>query len=165
MAYNLLLVASIALALIFQSEADLVDNLCSQAGNPSLCNQVLRSNPRSKGADLTGLGEIIVEKGQAAVGAAIDVVKSAPPSGGIKGALDDCVGLLTDSIGYLKACVQKLKSHDKNGLSDRVAAALTNIAFCDNELRDSGGEPPNVKEADRKAVDIIQVLLVISRIS
>ncbi|KAL8030110.1 hypothetical protein ABFX02_14G267000 [Erythranthe guttata] len=151
----MLVTVTIALFMIIckSSEADLISKVCSSARNPSLCNQVLRSDPRSKGSDLAGLGAIVVEKGQDAVRAATDVIKSIPP-------------LFTDAVDYLNDCKQNLRSRDRDALRRNASGALVGVETCDDRFTEDGGvEPPEVARADRRAEDIIQVLLVIASLS
>lgn len=160
---SLFLVASITLALFLsQSQADLVSTVCSKSTNPSLCNQVMGSDPRSKGAGLPVLGQIAIEKSQAAVNAATAVVKTVPPKGRIKGVIDTCVENFSDAIDDLNDSKQSLKSGDKQGLNLHASAAVASVQTCDDEFNTAGGEPGNVAQATKKASEIIDVILVIS---
>ncbi|KAL7127592.1 hypothetical protein ABFS83_14G263300 [Erythranthe nasuta] len=171
MAVSVFLLVTVTIAYFMMicksSEADLISKVCTTARNPSLCNQVLRSDPRSKGSDLAGLGAIIVEKGKDAVKAATNVIKSIPPVGRAKGGVTDtCIELFTDAVDYLNDCKQNLRSRDRDALRRNASGALVGVETCDDGFTEDGGvEPPEAARADRRAEDIIQVLLVIASLS
>ncbi|KAL8490179.1 hypothetical protein ACS0TY_025910 [Phlomoides rotata] len=155
---SLFLLASLALAFLCNCQADLISDVCSIAINPSLCTQTLRSDPRSRGANLKGLGQIAIVKAEAATQNAIRVVKSF--SGKFKAIVDTCVETFNDAIGDLKESSQALKAGNKGDVQTRGSSALTNAGTCDDEF--GGKEPPRVKAASKTAQDIIGILLAIA---
>lgn len=166
MSSSLFLFAAISLALFFsQSQADLIRTVCSKSRNPPVCNWVLRSDPRSRGSDLTGLGEIAIEKAQAAVKVATAAVKTVRPKGSrIKGVVSTCLETFSDAVDDLNDSKQFLKSRDKQSLNVHASAALDNVDTCDDEFNTAGGEPAIVARATKKAGDVIDVVLVISNL-
>ncbi|KAL7085335.1 hypothetical protein ACP275_14G276100 [Erythranthe tilingii] len=142
---------------------DLISKVCSDAPNPQLCDQLLRPDLRSKGSDLVGLGGIMVEKGQDAVKAAIAAIKSIPPSA----ETDTCLDFFTDAIDSLNDCKQDLGSRDWDKLHYDATTAIGDVGYCDDIFTDEPGGtvPPVVAEADRRAEEIIYVLLVIEKLS
>ncbi|KAL7154953.1 hypothetical protein ABFS83_03G039300 [Erythranthe nasuta] len=150
---------SLSLAILSIScEVDLIGNVCSQSTNPSLCNNILTSDPRSRTADLRGLGQILVENAKAATQDTINVANSI---GG--GKASTCVSVCGDAIDNLNQCSTFLKRSDRASVSDlqtKGSAALTDVGTCDDEFGDS--EPANLKQASRKAQDIIDMLLVVA---
>ncbi|KAI3460139.1 hypothetical protein Pfo_016802 [Paulownia fortunei] len=159
---SLFLLASIVLVFLCNCQADLIGDVCSKSSNPSLCNQALRSDPRSRGADLRGLGQIIIEKARAATQATINVAKSVA-NGSNKGKANTCMETCNDAKHSLNDCQKLLKAHDRSSIStlkSAGAAALTDVGTCDDEF--GATEPPKLKQASRKAQDLIDVLLVIA---
>ncbi|KAH6796143.1 hypothetical protein C2S51_037129 [Perilla frutescens var. frutescens] len=147
-------------------QSDLIADVCSKATNPSLCTQVLKSDPRTSGADLRGLGQIIIEKSTTATNDTLAVAKSFS-GGNNTGVVDVCSETCIHAIDVLHDCSQLLKDFDgsessKSDLKNKGSAALTNVATCDDAFEESGGEPPQVKEASEKAKDLIDVFLVVA---
>ncbi|KAL8494587.1 hypothetical protein ACS0TY_025423 [Phlomoides rotata] len=155
---SLFLLASLALASIYISQADLISDICKQAVNPSLCTQTLTSDPRSRGADLKGLGQIAIEKGEAATHDAIGVVMSF--SGKFKAVVETCVETFNNAIDNLKESSQALNAGRKGDVQAKGSGALSNAETCDDEFGES--EPAKVKKASKRAQDIIDILLVIA---
>ncbi|KAL8490177.1 hypothetical protein ACS0TY_025908 [Phlomoides rotata] len=155
---SLFLFAALALVVLCNCQADLISNVCSTAINPYLCTQTLKSDPRSRGADLKGLGQIAIVKAEAATQNAIGVVKSF--SGNYKDVVEICVETSNQAIDDLKESSQLLHAGRKADVQTRGSSALTNVGTCDDEFGDS--EPPKVKEATKRAQDLISILLVIA---
>lgn len=159
MASSLFVLATLSLALLItKSQADLINTICSKTTNPSLCDEVLRSDPRSKGADLAGLGQISIDKGRDAVKAATAVVKT---EGRSKEIVGTCVEVFSNAIHNLKECKKLLKPRNVESLRTYASAALTDVGTCDNEFG-LVGEPSKVRQANQKAGDIVRVLLAIA---
>lgn len=152
------LLASLSLSFLCNCHGDLISDVCSKALNPSLCTQTLNSDPRSRGADVKGLGQIVIEKAEAATNDAIRVVKSISTEKN-KEIVDVCVETFKDAIDDLINCSQLLKKGSKGDLEAKGSGALTNVGTCDDEFEES--EPPKVKMATKRAQDIIDILLVI----
>ncbi|KAI3465247.1 hypothetical protein Pfo_021910 [Paulownia fortunei] len=157
------LFASLSLAfLLCVCQADLIADVCSKSVNPSLCTQVLTSDPRSRGADLRGLGQIIIEKAKAATQDTINVAKSVS-GGGNEQKSSTCVETCGDAIDNLNQSSSLLKASGGRSISDlqtKGSAALTDVSTCDDEFGES--EPAKLKDASRRAQDLIDVLLVIA---
>ncbi|KAG8390977.1 hypothetical protein BUALT_Bualt01G0139900 [Buddleja alternifolia] len=163
--YSLLLFrASIVLALLFISEADLISDVCSKAQKTFLCNQALRSDPCSRGANLPGLGKIAIDESRAAVQNTIKVAKLFDNRGN-KGKSETCIETCGDAIDNLNDCQKLVKARDKfslNTLQTKASAALTDVSTCDDEF--GAGEPAKLKEASQTAQDLIDVVLVIANL-
>lgn len=145
--------------LCFSQANNLIAQICSKAVNPSLCTQVLTSDPRSSQADLRGLGHVILEKSATATSDVVSIVKSL---GG--GAADVCVETCGSSIDDLHKCSDLLDSCGgascKGDLQTLGSAAHTNVVTCDDAF--GGGGPQKLKEATKRAQDLIDVFLVIA---
>ncbi|PIN11601.1 hypothetical protein CDL12_15786 [Handroanthus impetiginosus] len=156
---SLILSASLSLTFLYTCQADLIGDVCSKAANPSLCNNILRSDPRSKGANLRGLGQIIIEKAKATDNNAINVANSVKNAGN-KDIIDTCIETFGDSISNLNESSRLLNGGDIDALKARASAALTDVSTCDDEFGDD--EPPKLAEASRTAQDTISPLLVVA---
>ncbi|KAL7154950.1 hypothetical protein ABFS83_03G039000 [Erythranthe nasuta] len=140
-------------------EADLISNICSKAQNPYLCNKTLKSDNRSRTANLRGLGQIIIEKAEAATQDTINVAKSAGKGTGV----GECVGLCVDAINKLKQCSALLKDFGRGSvgeLKSRGSGAMFHVGLCDDVF--GKGEPVKVKKAARRAQDFIDMLLAVA---
>ncbi|KAK4486825.1 hypothetical protein RD792_006583 [Penstemon davidsonii] len=156
-----ILLASIVLAFVYNIQADLISDVCSKSTNPTLCNQALRSDPRSRGADLISLGQIAVAKARDASLATLNVAKSLA-SGATKGKAESCIENCKDAIFNLNDCSTLLKRFNRGSISDlqtKGSAALTDIDTCDDDFGST--EPPKLKQASQTAQDLIDTTLVI----
>ncbi|KAL8490175.1 hypothetical protein ACS0TY_025417 [Phlomoides rotata] len=73
---SFLLFICLTLAFFSSSQADLIGDICSKSVNPTLCNSSLRSDPRSRGADLRALANIAIDQSIAATTATVNVATS-----------------------------------------------------------------------------------------
>ncbi|KAI3465248.1 hypothetical protein Pfo_021911 [Paulownia fortunei] len=156
------LLASLSLAFLCNSQADLIGDVCSKSINPSLCNRSLRSDPRSRGADLRGLGQISIDNAKAATQTTLKVANSLA-SGPDREKAKTCVETCGDAIDNLNQCRGLLNGRSRRSISDlqtKGSAALTDISTCDDEF--GGSEPAKLKQASRRAQDLVDVLLVIA---
>ncbi|KAL6504309.1 hypothetical protein OROGR_026232 [Orobanche gracilis] len=148
------------------AQTRLISYICSKSRNSDTCFRALMSDPRSSHGDIKILGEIIIEKSQAATQAAINVTKSVENNDN-KEIIETCIETQNDAKDMLKECLVLLEkaSYDepsKSSLNNAASAALTYVGTCDDEFGSS--EPPKLKRASRYAQDLIDVLLVISKI-
>ncbi|XP_041995581.1 pectinesterase inhibitor-like [Salvia splendens] len=151
----------LSLALLSQCHADLIGDLCTKSNNPSLCNQALRSDPRSKGADARGLAGIALDNSLSTTQASINVAKSVSNPGN-KEIIDTCVenfGEAVDNLQEAKPLIQKLDRPSISTLQTRGSAALTDVDTCSDEF--GASEPSELKQATDKAYTFIQLLLII----
>lgn len=151
---------SLSLAIFFSSsQADLIGDVCSKSVNPTLCNSSLRSDPRSRGADLRGLSNIAVDQSISATSAAVKVATSLE-SGPNKGKAKTCVDTFNSAVGVLNR-VKSLLPGGGGGrnLSTEVNAAFSDIGICEGAFgRDY---PPQLKNAGYRAQGLVNVLAVI----
>ncbi|KAH6764948.1 hypothetical protein C2S52_013954 [Perilla frutescens var. hirtella] len=152
----------VALALVSQCEADLISGFCSKSNNPSLCDQTLRSNPRSRGADARGLANITLGNALSATQALVRVAKSVSnPTN--KEIIDTCIENFDDASDNLKECKALIQKKDKASIGTLVteaSAALTDVDTCSDEF--GAKEPPQLKQATAKAYTFVQLLLIIA---
>lgn len=155
------LILPISLLLISPCQGDLIDNLCHEALNPSLCNTSLRSDPRSSGANLRKLAEIALEKARSATNATITVAKSITDESNKKH-VDHCVDLCNEAILDLDRS-KNLVGGGSGGRSGDLQSYLFGAAFdlssCDDEFGER--EPSQLKVASREAQDLVDVVFVI----
>ncbi|KAL6511218.1 hypothetical protein OROHE_020587 [Orobanche hederae] len=142
-----------------------ISRICSMSRNSIVCYRALMSDPRSSYNDIKILGEIIIYKSQAATQAAINVTKSVENNDN-KEIIETCIETQNDAKDMLKECLVLLEKArydepSKSALNNAASAALTDVGTCDDEFGSS--EPPKLKRASRYAQDLIDVLLVISK--
>ncbi|XP_042065509.1 pectinesterase inhibitor-like [Salvia splendens] len=152
----------LSLALLSQCHADLIADLCTKYNNPSICNQALRSDPRSKGADARGLARIALDNSLSATQTSINVAKSvSSPSN--KDKIDTCIENFDDAVGNLqeaKPLIPKLDRPNISTLQTKGSTALTDVRTCSEEF--GASEPTKLKQATNKAYTFIQLLLIIA---
>lgn len=160
MASSHFLLASFSLAFLCICEANLISDVCSKALNRPLCTQVLTLDPRGRGADLKGLGLIIIEKAETAIVDAVKIVTTLSDPR-FRGTINICEETSHEAIDGLNKCSKLLKTvGTKSEIQSVGSAALTNAGTCDGTF--GNNEPPNVRVAYKKARDLISILLVIA---
>lgn len=157
--FFLLISLSVALAFFRHSQGDLIGDICSKSVNPTLCNSSLRSDPRTRGADLRTLAKIVVDQSIAATGVTVKVAASLA-SGPNKPKATTCVNTCNAAIGVLNGVRSSLAGGGGGGnLPTQVSAAFSDINLCDSQFgRD---EPPQLKAASFRAQGLVNVLFVI----
>ncbi|XP_047979595.1 pectinesterase inhibitor-like [Salvia hispanica] len=152
----------VCLAILSQCQADLIGDFCTRSNNPSLCGQVLRSDPRSNGADARGLAKIALENAVSATQASIDVAKKVSnPS--IKGIIDTCIEVFGDAVDTLNQSKPLIPKQDRGSISSlrtKGSAALTDVNTCSDEF--GANEPPQLTQASARAYTFVQLLLIIA---
>ncbi|CAI9771385.1 unnamed protein product [Fraxinus pennsylvanica] len=157
MASKSFLLVSLALVLLCGCQADLVDDICSVSTNPSLCNQILRSDPRTPGAkNLRELGKIALDKALEGTKATRLAVKSL----GKGPTASTCVKVCQDAINNLNECRNLLRASDISALQTKVSVALTDVQTCDDTYE--GKEPPQINQATQRAKELIGIFLIIA---
>ncbi|XP_075507522.1 pectinesterase inhibitor-like [Primulina tabacum] len=159
----LLAILSIA-SLCYCINANLIQQICSKSTNPSLCTKSLRSDPRSRSADLRGLGHITINKARAASQVTQRVAISLS-TGGTKARADACVEYCTDAIELLNDCSALLRDRSGRTIDDvktKGSAALTDISTCDDEFGPE--EPKKLRNASRTTQDLMDIFLVIANL-
>ncbi|KAH6831758.1 hypothetical protein C2S53_008377 [Perilla frutescens var. hirtella] len=150
----------VSLGLLSKCEGDLIGDLCSRSNNPSLCNQVLRSDPRSGGSDARGLAEIAVENAESSTKSAINVAKSVV-NGGNKNNIDTCIENFNNAVGTLEDSKPLIRKGDRGSIGDlktKGSAVLTDLNTCADDFPN---EPTQLKEATARAYTISQLFLII----
>ncbi|KAL2471548.1 PMEI domain-containing protein [Abeliophyllum distichum] len=154
------LLVTLALVLLCGCQADLVNDICSASTNPSICNQVLRSDPRSQIAkNLRDLGQIVIDKSLEGTQATLKVVNSL----GKGPEASTCVENCEDAIDSLNDCKNLIKSFNKidiSTLQTTASAALTDVDTCDDNYGEK--EPLQLQQATQRAKGLIDVILVIA---
>ncbi|KAL1542638.1 pectinesterase inhibitor-like [Salvia divinorum] len=152
----------VCLAILSPCQADLIGDFCDRSKNPSLCDQVLRSDPRSNGADARGLAEIVLENAISATQASINVAKSVSNPGN-QGIIDTCIEVFSDAVGTLQECKPLIPKRDRfsiGTLQTKGSAALTDVNTCSDEF--GANEPPQLTQASARAYTFVQLLLIIA---
>ncbi|KAI8561909.1 hypothetical protein RHMOL_Rhmol04G0378800 [Rhododendron molle] len=145
----------------------LINQICSQAQNSSLCLQVLESDPRSAHADLGGLGKIsidIARKDAKQKSNLIASLKKEATNSSLKGRYDYCAELYGDAIDDLHGAGQILNKKvlspfDISTFRIKASAAFSGPNFCFEEVPPN--EPSKLKEAFKKFKDLCEIVLVI----
>ncbi|CAI9753505.1 unnamed protein product [Fraxinus pennsylvanica] len=139
-------------------KADLIGDLCSKTSNPSSCDEVLRSDPRSVKADLRGLGEIAIDKAITSAKTSLNLVKALA-----KGRIQSkCIEYYFIAFNSLNKCQSLILGKDKLNLYAEAANADINIFTCDALFY--GKEPIFVKQASQKTRDIINIIETFSNL-
>ncbi|CAI9775829.1 unnamed protein product [Fraxinus pennsylvanica] len=157
------ILVSLALVLLCGCLADLVDDICSANIIPSLCNQVLRSDPRSQRAKTPrDLGPIALNMALEGTKATLKAVQSV----GKGPIVDTCIEVIEDAIDNLNGCRPLLDATDRSKISDlqtHTSTALSDVSTCDDSYDEGGvNEPPQISQASKRAQVIIDILINIA---
>jgi pectinesterase inhibitor-like protein len=146
--------------------ADLIDDVCRGTRNPSLCSKSLRSDPRSRGADLKLLGQISIDLATKSAKSGVTLVtnlKNAAKDPKLKGIYDTCLETYDDSVDSLFESSVDLKNGDFLGMNLQASAAETDIDTCDESFTEAHvAEPAQLKAASQNIQDLCGIILVIS---
>lgn len=157
-----IVITFVSLALLLSTcHAYLISDFCSKSINPSLCNQVAGSDPRTKGADAASLAAIAIEKAEAALRASVSVAKSVT-SRSNKQIIDTCIENFDEAASNLKECKELINRRSwasARALESKGAAAMSDIETCSDEFGEK--EPRQLKEATEKANALVELLLII----
>ncbi|CAH9114945.1 unnamed protein product [Cuscuta epithymum] len=158
----------VALISITNVNGDLIDTVCAKTQRPPFCQQTLRADPRSKTADLKGLGFISIDITTKQANSGKTLVQSllnGAVDQKVKSALSSCLENYGDSIDTLGECSDALKSGDYGGLNIKASSALDSFGTCDDGFSDfSKPEPPQLKDASSNLQGICDIILVISNL-
>ncbi|KAI3512409.1 hypothetical protein L1887_19724 [Cichorium endivia] len=151
------------LLLIFLSSStftvgDLINEICQQTIDPSLCSNSFHSDPRSTNASLTILGHISIKNAQKSAKTARKLIHSVSYSGNYT----ECISLYEDAISNLKKCKKALKAHDYGQLNTFVSGAMTDASMCDGSFGRGVQGPPQLKFASTKLQGLCNIIIVIS---
>lgn len=140
---------------------DLINEICQQTIDPSLCSKSLRSDPRStNNANLTILGRISIKNAQKSAKAARKMIHSVGGSSKYR----ECISLYDDAISNIKKCKKALKGRDYGELNRFVSGAMTDASLCDGSFGRGVQGPPQLKFASIKLQALCNIILVISNI-
>lgn len=161
MSSSFVIILVVSLGLLSTCQGDLIGDLCSKSNNPPLCNQVLRSDPRSQGQNGRVLAQIALERAESATKDSINVAKSVGnPSN--KEKIGTCIENFNDAVDNLEESKPLLQRRDRPSIGDlqtKGSAALTDVDTCSDEF--GAGEPPQLKAASDKAYTLVQLFLII----
>ncbi|KAI5679069.1 hypothetical protein M9H77_10019 [Catharanthus roseus] len=119
------------------SSCDSIQNVCKTTPNPQLCSSILRSNPRSKSADITTLSLIMVDEVKSKVNSALQIIskleKSNPKQ---KDALSDCKRRLSVVEKYdVGVAIEALNKGDDKFAVDSMNDASIEAQICEENLK------------------------------
>nr|XP_027082311.1 LOW QUALITY PROTEIN: pectinesterase inhibitor-like [Coffea arabica] len=156
---------SILSNLFTSAEADLISDVCTASKNPQFCANSLRSDPRSRRADLKGLGQIAIDlatKSAKSTKTLVDSLKQNATDTRLKGIYDSCSENYGDSIDDLGEATSLLKSGDYLGVNLRASAALDDADTCDDNFKDAKLGTTNLADASQNVQNLCDIILVIA---
>ncbi|KAF7146025.1 hypothetical protein RHSIM_Rhsim04G0244200 [Rhododendron simsii] len=148
----------------------LINQICSQAQNSSLCLQVLESDPRSARADLRGLGKISIDIARKDAKQTSNLIASLlkeATNSSLKGQYDVCAELYGGAIDDLNGAGQILNKKvlspfDISTVRIKASAAFDGPVTCEDGFDEGpANEPSKLKEANKKFKDLCHIVLVI----
>ncbi|XP_055826186.1 pectinesterase inhibitor-like [Solanum dulcamara] len=169
LSYNfaIFLIASV-LSILFtltSVKADLINDVCSKTQKPAICLSALNGDPRSKGANLEGLGTISIDLSQKNAKSTHDLVstlltQATDPN--LKRRYTSCLENYNDALNNLGELYGFLNSKDYDSLNIHASAASDDPSTCDDNFSGPPTESPQLKDASDKLQGLIGITLVIS---
>ncbi|GAA0151724.1 hypothetical protein LIER_10379 [Lithospermum erythrorhizon] len=153
-----LLLASLGIACISCSYADLVSDVCARSRVASSCNKVLRTNPSSiRARDLSSLGSAAIDSAHGFTKSAQSMASSLSKTSNDPG-LKSCIDNFREAIANLNECRSSLTKKDKSSLNIKASAAYTNVDTCKEEYN----APANLKNEIQNVIDTCSAILALS---
>lgn len=119
---------------------DLISTTCDQTPNYNLCITTLKKDPRSRKADVAGLGMIMIEAAEEKANATVELINKvgSESSSVVKNALMECREnykvLLKSNI---PKAIQFLKRNEKFAAESAMAASAIEADGCEKSLKSS----------------------------
>ncbi|CAH9080379.1 unnamed protein product [Cuscuta europaea] len=158
----------IALVSLTTVKGDLIDTVCAKTLRPASCQQTLRSDPRSKTADLKGLGLISTDIAtkQAISGKALaQGLVNVSFDQRVKSAISYCLEKYDESVFHLGQCSESLRSGVYGGLNFEASSAGNSIEACEDGFADlPRPEPRQLQAANSNLQGVCDIVLVISNL-
>ncbi|CAH9129563.1 unnamed protein product [Cuscuta epithymum] len=146
--------------------ADLVGRICVKARRPDTCTRALRSDPRTKTADMKELATIAIEvsmKHAKTSHALVESLLKGAKNPESKSRYSSCLDNYEDSVEALGRCLDFLKVKDYGSLDSYASAALDFPETCDQDFEDAAArESGKLKAASTKLQDLCDVVLIVS---
>ncbi|MED6220430.1 hypothetical protein PIB30_044752 [Stylosanthes scabra] len=140
----------------------LIESSCKQTPDPNLCLQIFNSSPRSRTADLRGLGLILVDVIKTRSISTLNKIRQLQQgaSGTLKGALASCSGSYDGILrGDISVAISGIESWNFKFAEQAVTDAALQVKNCQEEF--NGISSPIVDENNfvRGAANIAQVIV------
>ncbi|XP_047340214.1 pectinesterase inhibitor-like [Impatiens glandulifera] len=165
--YYVLIATSFTIkGLSVNASTTLIQNVCSKTQNPTLCNDILNSDPRSAQADLKGLVQILIDKTYARGNLALTVIASLYKNANnteTKDQLHSCDMSYKSAMIYLNKADAALKSGNKEIYSDLISV-IDGVESCDDVYEGPPVIPPTLEEANKNFEDIVNIIFTISKL-
>ncbi|XP_047335897.1 pectinesterase inhibitor-like [Impatiens glandulifera] len=145
----------------------LIQNVCSKTQNPTLCSNILNSDPRSAHADLKGLIQILFDKTYARGNRALTVIASLYKNANnneTREILQSCAMSYKSSMTNLNNANAALKSGNNKEIYSDLISVIDGAESCDDEYDGPPVIPPKLEEANKNFEDIAYIIFNISKL-
>ncbi|XP_047335898.1 pectinesterase inhibitor-like [Impatiens glandulifera] len=144
----------------------LIQNICSKTQNPTFCNHILNSDPRSVHADLKGLVQILIDKTYSRGNRALTVIASLYKNANnneTKDQLYSCAMSYKSAMNNLNKVNAALKSGNREIYSDLISV-IDGAESCDDVYDGPPVIPPKLEKANKNFEDIAYIIFTISKL-
>ncbi|XP_047339882.1 pectinesterase inhibitor-like [Impatiens glandulifera] len=142
----------------------LVSQICADTRNPSLCNQVLDSDPGASTADLKGLGYISIKIALTNVKQTLPYIKSLVMQTTdvmLKNRYKTCAENYSNTVDSLNQSKTFLDKGDIPSLRTYASAAFDGPGTCEDSFEGPPAAPAKLNDANKKLEDHVSILLKI----
>ncbi|KAI8571299.1 hypothetical protein RHMOL_Rhmol01G0108700 [Rhododendron molle] len=147
--------------------ADLIADTCRKTIYPGICASTLRSNPRSAGADVTGLARIVFDTALPKANSTLNLVNELYAKA-LKAKeqsfyeyLSNCLNQYEEAVSSLNGCTEYLGS-DNFGTVLRATQAVSYVLICDKDfiaLRPIGGRASPIAAQNNAVEQLVSIAL------
>ncbi|XP_047335896.1 pectinesterase inhibitor-like [Impatiens glandulifera] len=144
----------------------LIQTVCSESQNPTLCNNILNSDPQSAHADLKGLIQILFDKTYSRGNRALTVIASLYKNANNenKEHLQSCAMSYKSAMENLNKANAALKSSNNKEIYSDLISVIDGAESCDDEYDGPPVIPPKLEEANKNFEDIAYIIFNISKL-
>ncbi|XP_022135660.1 putative invertase inhibitor [Momordica charantia] len=147
---------------------ELITKTCTSTPYKDFCISILQSSPKSNGADLYGLAEILMETAAQNVSSIYESINhlqnDSSPDAFMEQCLADCLESFQDAIDQIEDSVTALEFKAYNDIKTWVSAAMSDAATCDQGFKDRQGYQSPVAQMTAVFDQICSIILAVTHL-
>ncbi|KAA0050919.1 putative invertase inhibitor [Cucumis melo var. makuwa] len=147
---------------------DLITKTCSSTPHVEMCKTILQSSPNSKGADLYGLAQIVMNIAASNVSNIYESINQLQNGTTVDSFLDscltDCLESYQDAIDQIEDSVTALEFKAYNDVNTWVSAAMSDAATCDMGFKEKQGYQSPIAQMTTVFDQICKIILAINKL-
>ena len=133
-----------------------------------MCKTILQSSPNSKGADLYGLAQIVMNVAADNVSSIYENINQLQNGTSVDSFLDscltDCLESFQDAIDQIEDSVTALEFKAYNDVKTWISAAMSDVATCDSGFKEKQGYQSPIAQMTSVFDQICSIILSINQL-